>query len=114
MLQRTGESIQLPYNDYVELSLSGVSHQPIERRTGFYASGKPIHVGLDYVPAPSCDEWAEIIELHFRILVTVGLAHTDVKSCAKLFHKPLSFLLERTLEVKRLWAGIVCCGNICF
>jgi hypothetical protein len=70
--ERPAKPIQLPHQDTVELSESGIGHETVETRPTRLGSGDHVVVGLDDIPTLASSVVAEFLELQFGVLVGGG------------------------------------------
>jgi len=76
--KRSAEPVQLPNEDSIELPLSCVSHQAVERGPRVFRSGHAVDVLSGDCQTTVLRIFPEFAQLHFGVLMAVGGADTGV------------------------------------
>jgi hypothetical protein len=80
VLQGSGEPVQLPDEQDIELPALSSGHHLVESRPTILRSAyAAIHILTDDLPTTAFDKFAQLTQLHFGVLVTVGRADPCVK-----------------------------------
>jgi hypothetical protein len=80
VLQGSGESVQLPDEQDIELPALSSGHHLVESRPTILRSAyTAIHILTSDLPTTAFDKFAQLAQLHFGVLVTVGRADPRVE-----------------------------------